>query len=75
MYLFNDLCFDWSAKLTGLHLSIYVQTAQLHESADALYIDTLQGHSVDEWSIQIVRWPINKLIDVVQRRASNQDSS
>lgn len=49
--------------------------AQMHESADAVYIDILQGHSVDEWPVQTVRWPINKLIDVVQMSALNQHSS
>lgn len=49
--------------------------AQLHESGDAVYIDTLQGRPVDEWPVQTVRWPINKLIDVVQMSASNQHSS
>lgn len=50
-------------------------SALLHDGADARCIDTIQGRFVDEWLVQTVQWPINRLIDVVQMRASNQHSS
>lgn len=64
-HLLSDLCLSCRAKSTGLHLSIYVQLARLHESTDGTGIDTLQGCSVDEWPVQRARWPINKIMDMV----------
>lgn len=47
----------------------------LHEHANAVFIDMLQGRSVDELPVQTIQWPINKLIDEVQIRASSEHSS